>query len=189
MTVFKPPHCVCRAHRKPAVLGPVALHSLWQSWKFSSCLCIILGGGGRDLLPTVSWPQAQPGGLLQMNPQRAAPWRGCTQLTREAAGISHGPERGSWTRPTFTLSNTACNSIPGLLKEMHPLRLLKCYSTFSSNMVFTVPGGKEKSALPPEPLAQLVFIAEMFTLRKPLSHISLPLVGYSHLYWSQSFSY
>lgn len=56
-------------------------------------------------------------------------------------------------------------------------------------MVFTVPRGKEKSALPPEPLPQLVFIAEMFTLRKPLLHIILPLVGYSHLYCSQSFSY
>lgn len=101
----------------------------------------------------------------------------------------HLDRSNSWTCHTFTPSNTAYSSIPGLLKEMHPLRLLKCYSTFSSNVVFTVPRGKGKSALPPEPRPQLVFIAEMFTLRKPLVHIILPLVGYSHLYCSQSFSY
>lgn len=68
-------------------------YSLWQNLKFSPCLCLILGGGGRGLSPTVSWIKAQPGGLLQMNPQWATPWRGCTQLTRETAGTSHGPKQ------------------------------------------------------------------------------------------------
>lgn len=185
--VFKQPYCVRRTHHRPAVLGHVSLYSLWQNLKFSPCWSIILGGRGRDPSPTVSWIQAR--------------WPASEESTAgHALRRVHTAHPGNgrhfiWTQAVprhvtlFTLSNTACNSIPGLLKEMHPPRLLKYYSTFSSNMVFAVPSWKEKSALPLEPLPQLVFIAEMFTLRKPLVHIILPLVCYSHLYCSQSFSY
>lgn len=45
----------------------------------------------------------------------------------------------------------------------------------------TVPRGEEKSALPLELLRHRVFIAEMFTLRKPLSHIIL-LLAVIHIF-------
>lgn len=54
---------VCRTHLRKlrhrlAVLADFSLHSLWQNLDFSPRICIIWGGGGWDLSPTISWSKA-----------------------------------------------------------------------------------------------------------------------------------
>lgn len=78
------------------------------------------------------------------------------------------------------MSNLACCSILGLLKETHPLRLSRCHARFPKHGVQWFQG-KEKAAP-----RHLFFLAWMFTLGKLFPYITLVLEGYSCLYFLQA---
>lgn len=84
---------------------------------------------------------------------------------------------------TFTMPNSARNSIPGLFKDIYSLKLSKYYAMFSSNTLFN--NSRREGYKAYKALCSIRFFrAWTFTLRKSFSYIIL-LAGYSHLYVHQ----